>query len=684
MKKASNVFLLMLLILILVFTLTTETFATIDPDRPKKIDTTLWEFMNTVDDAASIPIHIALKDMDETALLEKVKSKTGMDPDIYMNEDRFEKEVASKIKKILEEKVGYEEAHKTTSIPTGENQPISEQICTALRSASNELNFLFDSESIIEAIQADRSVSIIDYAILQVRQTFQAEKNQVLREEQISANNAFISNHVRNRNNEITYASSYIATLFLKAKKADVLYYAQLPEVVSISYNNPDYQLKPTIHQASQHVGADSTTGTKSTAFNHGSGFQGTGITIGIIEAEGVIDASSPHFDASRMQIVSDIVGPLKPDTHASLVTAIAAGKSVTFQGATYTGIVPEANVYITQAYNVESLFNCLDLLTDYQVNIINMSLGILNTTTYTSIDRDLDRFINRTGITCVVAAGNNAGGYGDKSTYISSPGYALNCITVGNLETKSSGSSSKSAPYAINASSSWEEPFALPNKPDICAPGTWIRAVRSVTGSNPFYYDLENKEPSGTSFAAPIVTGVVAQMMQEHSAKIGNPQAVKAKIMNTANSAAVSTTNNSTQGNAFLREKSGAGLVNAKNAMSGYAYKYAKNHEAVESSFITQFTVNLAANQKIRATLAFSNKNTNVVIQNNSQYYNMDLRIIDANTGAILFAATQSRNNVEIAEYTTTTARTVLIQTRIVSNIPNVKTDWALEVDRY
>lgn len=53
--------------------------------------------------------------------------------------------------------------------------------------------------------------------------------------------------------------------------------------------------------------------------------------------------------------------------------------------------------------------------------------------------------------------------------------------------------------------------------------------------GTNPFFYDSEGVEPTGTSFAAPVVTGIVAQMMEEHSAKIGNPQAVKAKIMNTA-----------------------------------------------------------------------------------------------------------------------------------------------------
>ena len=71
-----------------------------------------------------------------------------------------------------------------------------------------------------------------------------------------------------------------------------------------------------------------------------------------------------------------------------------------------------------------------------------------------------------------MVAAGNNANGYGDGSAYINSPGYAMNCITVGNLRTKSSGASGIGAkPYSLHPSSSWEEPNSLPSEPDICAP---------------------------------------------------------------------------------------------------------------------------------------------------------------------------------------------------------------------
>lgn len=210
------------------------------------------------------------------------------------------------------------------------------------------------------------------------------------------------------------------------------------------------------------------------------------------------------------------------------------------------------------------------------------------------------------------------------------------------------------------------------------------MRAVRTTTGTNPFYFDLEGEEPTGTSYAAPVVTGIVAQMMEEHSAKIGNPQAVKAKIMNTASPSLVSNANNGTESNPYLRDLSGAGMVNAVKAMSGTAYKYAWNHSALELNYITQFTVSLSAGQKIRATLAFTNKNTDVIIQNGTQYYDMNLRLVDAATGAVLSAAEESRNNVEIVEYTASNACTVYVQTRIASGVSGVSTNWALEIDRY
>lgn len=412
MKKHFKLYLVIVLIIALFSTQAYAVNSTeVDKEALAKIESTLLKRMNEVDDDVLIPINISLKSPDQTALMEKVKAETGMDPDIYMNEERFEKEVAVRIRTALEKRLGYETAHKSTS-GYSNNVRIGADVQQEIYSAfSGELKDLgIDPTNIIEFAQSDSSSSIVDYAIIEARQQFQAEKNRVIKDEQTACNDSFVSKHVKSRNNQVNYIGSYISTIYLKATIADILYYANQSEVVAICYDNPNFVLDATLHKVSHQVHADSITGTKSFNFNNGTGFQGTGIRIGFLEHQGVTDTSSPHYSSSRIHVVKNGSVVLNPDDHASLVTYIAAGEPVYYKGYLYSGIIPEAQVYITRADDVYSFFKGLEALASCNVNIINMSLGFYNATEYNYIDRDLDEFINKTNITCVVSAGNTGG----------------------------------------------------------------------------------------------------------------------------------------------------------------------------------------------------------------------------------------------------------------------------------
>ena len=145
----------------------------------------------------------------------------------------------------------------------------------------------------------------------------------------------------------------------MRAKSEDIRYFAQLEEVAAVFYA-PVYQAENALGGIPAQVGADSSTGTKSVNFNDGNGFLGHGISIGILEAGGVIDIASPHFDEDRMIIVPNGNEKLVADTHASLVTAIAAGERVGYNSVVYTGIVPEATVYVTRASSVATFVSGL------------------------------------------------------------------------------------------------------------------------------------------------------------------------------------------------------------------------------------------------------------------------------------------------------------------------------------
>ncbi len=240
MKKLLNLFFAVLLIVSLSVGLHTDIFAGAKNTQPDKLETALWEYMQTADDDELIPIYLSLHPIDDAAWMNKVKSKTGMDPEIYMDEDRFQAEVASKITVVLEKKLGYEEAHKVGNDALGE-KVLSDQTEAALRAAfSGDLkNISVDAENIIEFVQADRSLSVVDYTILKARKSFQAEKNKAIREVQTAENELFVRKYVKSRDNEVTQINSF-ASMFLNVKKSDILYYAQLAEVESVYYNDPN------------------------------------------------------------------------------------------------------------------------------------------------------------------------------------------------------------------------------------------------------------------------------------------------------------------------------------------------------------------------------------------------------------------------------------------------------------
>lgn len=362
MKKHSKLY----LILVLIVFLSLAAFAPqtalgeAEMERPAKIDAALWDVMCAADEDEWIPLYIKLDGIDENELFEKVKQKTGMDPAVFLDEALFEKEVASKIRKAAEETVGMESEQMA-----GNAERLTDASLASLQTAlSGDLKtFIGDPEELTEKLRGREPALVADYIIIEIRNRFQYEKGMIQREVNTSVNQAFVDEHVKARANTVNCAGSYFSALFIDAKKADILYYAQREEVANIFYADPSFQAVPTLSYISSQVGVDSTSGTKSMNFNDGEGFKGNGIKIGILEAEGVIDSASPHFDASRMKIVPNGNVSLTTDTHASLVTAIATGERVGYNASVYTGVVPEAEVYITRAPDDSTFFSGLQAL---------------------------------------------------------------------------------------------------------------------------------------------------------------------------------------------------------------------------------------------------------------------------------------------------------------------------------
>lgn len=125
-----------------------------------------------------------------------------------------------------------------------------------------------------------------------------------------------------------------------------------------------------------------------------------------------------------------------------------------------------------------------------------------------------------------VFSAGNDGlGGVGDAST-IGSPGVAKNAFTVGNVVDYDS-------PSVGDPGNLWTSSSRGPAgdgrwKPNVAAPGQWIRSAKAGTASATI-------DKSGTSMAAPHATGVAVQLMDAYSNLRYRPEKLASLLMATA-----------------------------------------------------------------------------------------------------------------------------------------------------
>lgn len=237
MKKLfkSILCLVFVFVLVVVFTATSTQYIGAAIIRPSKVEDTLWESMQESEEDKLFSIGIVLYDIDEDELSREIKAQTGMDPEVFRDDELFDKVIASKITEVLESKLGYEEAHKVGNVGFEEELLCEKTVGIIADAVSDELGeFSIDSQRIIEFIQSDRSLSAIDYTILEVRNTFQREKNRVTKEMISNQVDSFISELVIPRENEVVYAGRYVSSLYIKAYKEDILEYARQAEVQSI------------------------------------------------------------------------------------------------------------------------------------------------------------------------------------------------------------------------------------------------------------------------------------------------------------------------------------------------------------------------------------------------------------------------------------------------------------------
>lgn len=314
-------------------------------------------------------------------------------------------------------------------------------------------------------------------------------------------------------------------------------------------------------------------------------GYNGAGVGVAVIDS-GISawhdDLTGPNGSGQRVTAFVDFVNgqatPYDDFGHGTHVSGIIAGNGRDSSGA-YAGVAPGASLVSLKVLDgtgkgvISDVIAALDYAVTnrvaFNIRVINLSVGANITESYRTDPLTLaaKRAVDA-GIVVVAAAGNRGKNAAGQPVYggINAPGNAPWVVTVG-------ASSTEGTPYRFDDvvapySSRGPTRIDYQAKPDLVAPGT---GVVSLSNPSSLFYTTQalfllngsmagnGSKPylslTGTSMAAPVVSGTIALMLQANPNL--TPNLVKAILQYTAQPYP-----------AFNPLTEGAGFLNTKGAV--------------------------------------------------------------------------------------------------------------------
>ncbi len=338
--------------------------------------------------------------------------------------------------------------------------------------------------------------------------------------------------------------------------------------------------------------------------------YNGTGIKIGIIEAEGIAYSSS-NSDLNDLTIYTN---GETVSNHAVNVTRALCGSR---------GVARNVDsVYIYHSSSISSMPSAMDWMVANGCNIVNISKsteGLNGQYHWTSAM--LDYYICYYWITCIVSAGNNG-----EATDHNVSNYAMGNNVIAVASTDSRNNISTFSSYGVDDN-------IYSRKPTIAAPGT-----KMICGSSTL---------NGTSFAAPMVAGVVAKLMDEFYELTAYPEIVAAVLIASATKVNGQSSDWDTDAGAGRVNYSNArGLINTNNCIS-----FSNTTDSLGTKFSQTIAVTPGKNIKFVffGIVNSETRNSSYSVATNS-YTDYDLKIYNNSINEL--AASVSLTNIEYIYY--------------------------------
>jgi serine protease AprX len=290
------------------------------------------------------------------------------------------------------------------------------------------------------------------------------------------------------------------------------------------------------------------------------SALKGNGVTIAVVDS-GVAQHPEIQTLTAAVDFVSngqstDPAQSVDPNGHGTHVAGIMVGNGSRSNGR-LTGIAPEAQLVSLRVLDQVGAGRTSDMLAAlewiqlnlaaYGIRVVNLSLGhpiyepLANDPLVQAVEELWD-----SGVVVVCSAGNlGREGHGT----ITSPCNARKVISVGAINDRNTADLSDDTVATYSS----RGPTLIDGvaKPDLVAPGNRVVSTRSpgshldllfperrVAGDPAAPGVFEHYEMSGTSMAAPVVSGTVALMLEQDPDL--NPATVKARLMRSARKASV------------------------------------------------------------------------------------------------------------------------------------------------
>lgn len=423
-------------------------------------------------------------------------------------------------------------------------------------------------------------------------------------------------------------ADKYAPVVYATLRPQEIRQLAQLGEVDQVY---EDLLVEPTLDISRQTIYSGSNIDSVNNL-----GLTGSGVRVAQIEVGGRIATNNP-FISGTLQDSAYVCS--SPNTHATGVAGIIRSTHSKHQGIASGVELWAGGSCVGRSSELQ---NRSTAAADWGASIFNLSLGSDTNRTLTAFDRFYDNMVINYARTVVVAAGNNGGSSCAQGTNgnVGSPGLAYNVVTVGNFNDSNTVSWSGDA---MNQCSSWRNPISTNGdreKPEIVAPGT---NINSTTNASPWSGNIG----SGTSYAAPMVAGVAALMMQRNSNLVFWPEAIKAILMTTAT--------HNIEGNTRLSEYDGAGGLVSKSAdevARGVNGNWgAQDYSCSAANSLDIATVSLTGGVRTRATIAWNN-DPNYSSYTSQPSTDLDFQIINS-AGTVVAQSGSYDNTYEIIDFT-------------------------------